>query len=537
MINVCVSWIDWFDLKRFAAGGDYYGPLIAFLRSEHFSNIDELHVIVSKKTKYFEFAEQFFEHIKSNYFANKKIVCHVVDVCSNDMVRIGEIFKKSIDEIINKYSDINFLLNVHLGIGTFSARISMELFDNQLNTIMTSYDKTKKEFITDTWNRADESDTGLGLYLYNSLIKDNKFIDEGWKTIPEYESITYRSSIMYYLFEKAYILAQYDIPVLILGESGTGKELFAQVIHKASKRADKELKILNCAAIHGDTANATLFGWSKGAFTGARGEGKGIFLECDEGTVFLDEIGDLSLETQTKLLRVIQNGEVQRLGDGKTFKVDVRLITATNKNLIKLVNENKFLEDFYYRIEVGIIKLPPLRERDKDSIVIAKQLFEQTNESNAKSIDHYIPKEMTDSAYEFIGEYKWPGNVRELLHTIKRACMSIEDDLIDAEDIKGNLSDLLERSPQEDTAELKKDYSLTLDELTDVLKEVKRLKKGNHVNLNKMTKDFRKGLILEALKLAGNNQRDAAFLLGYNNSQTLNAEMKRLGIGARKKKL
>lgn len=172
---------------------------------------------------------------------------------------------------------------------------------------------------------------------------DAKLLKE-WSDIPEFESIIHKCPKMSELLNDAYTIAKHDdVPVLILGETGTGKELFARAIHKSSRRAGKKMESVNCASIQDTLANATLFGWSKGAWTGAPpGEGQGTFLKCSGSTIFFDEIGELSLENQTRLLRVLEDGLVQRVGDGKTIETDVRIIAATNRDLRKMIDEGKF---------------------------------------------------------------------------------------------------------------------------------------------------------------------------------------------------
>ncbi|HBC76801.1 MAG TPA: hypothetical protein DC017_18520, partial [Candidatus Wallbacteria bacterium] len=245
------------------------------------------------------------------------------------------------------------------------------------------------------YNRIYEISTGI----MKSLLKkySNKKIKWHFHTSPG----TGQMNAIWVLLSKTRKLAAHNVSVLITGETGTGKELLAKAIHAASLRKDKKMLTLNCAAIQETTANATLFGWSKGAWTGACGEGLGYFLECSGGTIFLDEIGELSLETQTKLLRAIQEGEVQRVGDGRVLNADVRIIAATHKNLLELVRNGKFREDLYYRLNVFAVELPPLRKRGEDITLIAEKFLGAINDKNDK-IPGYTAKKLSANARQLL---------------------------------------------------------------------------------------------------------------------------------------
>jgi formate hydrogenlyase transcriptional activator len=212
------------------------------------------------------------------------------------------------------------------------------------------------------------------------------------------------------------MVAQVDSAVLIQGETGTGKEVIAQAIHEASPRCRNRFVALNCAAIPGALLESELFGHERGAFTGAVAQTIGRFQTADRGTLFLDEIGDLPLELQPKLLRVLQEKQVERLGGGRTLQVDVRVIAATNQDLWQLVQERKFRADLYYRLNVFPITLPPLRERAADIPLLIQHFVQRFAKRQGKSID-YIPDELMD----VLKGYAWPGNIRELQNVIERA--------------------------------------------------------------------------------------------------------------------
>lgn len=210
------------------------------------------------------------------------------------------------------------------------------------------------------------------------------------------------------------LVAKHETPVLITGETGTGKELIAHAIHVLGARASAPLVTLNCAAIPEALLESELFGYAKGAFTGAVQSNIGKIQAAQSGSLFLDEIGDMPLSLQAKLLRFLENGEVQRLGTAETFHADVRIIAATNSTLFQKVKDGAFRQDLYYRLSVFPIDLPPLRHRGEDLLELAEHFLK-------KCSDHCIS--LSADAIAALGRHNWPGNVRELLHTIERACI------------------------------------------------------------------------------------------------------------------
>jgi Nif-specific regulatory protein len=213
--------------------------------------------------------------------------------------------------------------------------------------------------------------------------------------------------------------------VLIRGESGVGKELFADAIHYSSQRKDKLIVKVNCSALPDSLIESELFGHEKGAFTGADSLRKGRFEMADGGSIFLDEIGDLPSQIQVKLLRVIQERQFERLGSSKSISVDVRIITATNRNLEKLIEEGRFREDLFYRINVFPVFVPPLRERRNDIPGLADHFIEKFNKENGTNV-----KRITTAAINMLMVYSWPGNVRELENVIERGCILTTDEVI-----------------------------------------------------------------------------------------------------------
>jgi len=237
------------------------------------------------------------------------------------------------------------------------------------------------------------------------------------------------SAVLRHAAERAGIAAGSHLPVLLLGETGTGKERFAHLIHRLSPRFHKDLVAINCAAIPKDLAESYLFGHMKGAFSGATAEKKGMFEYADQSTLFLDEVAELTLEVQAKLLRVIQDGAVLRLGSMTPRQVDVRIIAATNRDLKSDVDAGRFREDLYFRLEVVQIKLPALRERRNEIPELALAFLKQINQRRQK------PHQLSKSALQRLENYGWPGNVRQLSNVLERSVLYAQADVVDADDL------------------------------------------------------------------------------------------------------
>jgi two-component system nitrogen regulation response regulator NtrX len=219
--------------------------------------------------------------------------------------------------------------------------------------------------------------------------------------------------------------------VLILGESGVGKELIARAIHRASLRAKERFVQVNCAAIPEELIESELFGHERGAFTGATEKQTGKFEQADRGTIFLDEVGDMSPKTQAKVLRVLQEGEVERLGSARTIKVDVRVIAATNKDLEEEIAEGRFREDLYFRLSVIPISVPPLRERIDDIPALVQHVVSQFSRENNRR-----PARFSPGAIDVLRQARWRGNIRELRNVVERLLIMSERDVIEAEDVR-----------------------------------------------------------------------------------------------------
>ncbi|MDD3803491.1 MAG: sigma-54 dependent transcriptional regulator [bacterium] len=257
---------------------------------------------------------------------------------------------------------------------------------------------------------------------------ENSFLRSGFAE--ETKTLLYKSENMKRIIEMVDRVADTKAPVMIFGESGTGKELVARMLHDKSARKDKLFVGVNCGALNENLLESELFGYEKGAFTGAQERRKGRFEIADKGTIFLDEVGDISLNMQVKLLRVIQEGEFERVGGNTPVKTDVRIITATHKNMQAMLKEKTFREDLYFRLNVVNVEIPPLRERGEDILLLADHFVSYYSRENNKKT-----KRLSDSAKKKIADYSYPGNVRELQNIIQRGVILSAEDVISDKDI------------------------------------------------------------------------------------------------------
>tara|TARA_B100001057_G_scaffold490281_1_gene578238 strand:- start:11108 stop:12307 length:1200 start_codon:yes stop_codon:yes gene_type:complete len=369
-------------------------------------------------------------------------------------------------------------------------------------------------------------------------------------------------------------VANVDISVLINGESGTGKELVSKAIHLGSKRSLKELVVVNCGAIPEGIIESELFGHKKGAYTDASDTRKGYFETADKGTIFLDEIGDMPLETQVKVLRVLESGEFMRVGDSKTKKTDVRVIAATNKDLGKLVKEGKFRQDLYYRLKTVTINIPPLRDRKNDIRLLVDRFALQFSRTNNIKYKGFTPE-----AIKTMHQFNWPGNIRELRNFVESILILQKGERITAEMIENQLineSDsqikndslpvVINRDPDQAERELILRQLLYLRQDIEELKLM--MKESNFSELNSMrninpnfdnaiqnneiisqndnlikgdaigafnTKDLEKEMIIRTLEHYNNNRRAAAKSLDMSE-RTLYRKINDYGIEKKIKK-
>lgn len=311
------------------------------------------------------------------------------------------------------------------------------------------------------------------------------------------------STAMKAISSKIEQIADTKTTVLIVGESGTGKELVAKALHYNSGRRARPFVAINCAAIPESLIESELFGYEKGAFTNAQGKKPGQFEMAHTGTLFLDEIGELSLATQAKILRALQEREFLRVGGTSPIRVDVRLVTATNKNLDEAVRKGAFREDLYYRVNVIPIHLPPLRDRREDVPLLLKHFIAKRSEE-----DGAPPKTFTDEAIQLLLRHDWPGNVRELENVVEQAVALTRGDRIGPEDLPPRL----------------REQSHTVGLRDDAI--------AGNISFDRAVADFEKELLLEALKKTGYVQTHAASLLGISR-RILKYKMDSLGIVAR----
>ena len=335
---------------------------------------------------------------------------------------------------------------------------------------------------------------------HKRLQEENLRLKDELKRKFSFENIIGKSKVMQNIFELVKASAPTRSTILIQGESGTGKELVARAIHQNSDRASFPFIIVNSGSLPPDLLESHLFGHVKGAFTGAVSLKKGLFEAADKGTIFFDEISSLNQETQSKLLRVMQEQEFMRLGGTKTITVDARIIAATNSDLEELIRQKSFRKDLFYRLNVIKIELPPLRERKEDVPLLLRHFLNVYGKENNKEIEG-----VTEDVSEILVNYDWPGNIRELENLVERAVVLTKTKLIARDD----LPPFLVPSQKEERAAL----TSASDEL----------------NLKEHLQTFQKKTIISALKQSKGVQKKAASLLGVKPT-TLNEMIKRLEI-------
>jgi two-component system response regulator AtoC len=272
-----------------------------------------------------------------------------------------------------------------------------------------------------------------------SLRRENRALKEQIQKESQFESIIAKSPQMTDIFRTISKVADFRTTVLVLGESGVGKELVARAIHARGNRKGQPFVAINCGAIPENLLESELFGHKKGAFTDANADRRGLFEEADNGTLFLDEIGELPLNLQVKLLRVLQEETIRRLGDTKDIKINVRIITATHRDLTAETKAGRFREDLFYRINVLQLVVPPLRERREDIGILLDHFLVRNNARLGTQI-----RGLTHDARKVLLEYSWPGNVRELENTVERAMVLADGDIIDVRDLPERLREALD---------------------------------------------------------------------------------------------
>ncbi|MBP8646364.1 MAG: sigma-54-dependent Fis family transcriptional regulator [Syntrophobacteraceae bacterium] len=410
------------------------------------------------------------------------------DIVITDLVMPGVDGMKVLDHFTAGFPDtIVILLTGHGTIETAVQAVKRGAFDYLTKPV-------KLDEILLVIQRASEM---------KSLRTENVLLRSQLQDRYRYDRIIGQSAPMQALYRTIQRVAKADSTVLLMGESGTGKELIANAIHFNSDRRDKPLVPINCGAIPEELLESELFGHEKGAFTGAIKERKGRFELAHQGTVFLDEIGEMSQKLQVKLLRFLQEKKFERIGGTRTIQVDVGIIAATNKDLEKAVAAGEFREDLYYRLNVIPIRVPPLRERDGDVPLLVRHFLKRHCEEKE------IPmKRFSRATAIALDQYTWPGNVRELENLIERLVILTDSDEIGIEDLPPRFRQQQYRKPP----------SRPFLELTE-----------EGIDLKKTLDELEDRLILDALKMAGGVKNKAAQLLGLNRT-TLIEKMKKKRI-------
>lgn len=493
-----ISWLGSKDIKASEVQSTTdIGPIAQAL---DFSPFQTIHLLSNYKNSD---SENYVKWLSLRTSARIKL--HIIRLTSP--VNHGEIYERVIEVLDELKLHAEEKLTYHLSPGTpamqsiwillakttHPARMIQSSLEAGVEEANIPFD-ISAEFIPQLLQQSDERFT----LLAQGITDDNV----------EFGSIIHRSLIMKRVISQAKRVAIRSIPVLIEGESGTGKELLARAIHRASLRAEKPLVIINCGAIPSELVESEFFGYKKGAFTGAISDRKGHFEQADGGTIFLDEIGELPKSMQVKLLRVLQEGEVTPVGASESKKINVRVLTATNRTLINEVAAGNFREDLFYRLAVAIIKLPPLRERGGDISLLTDSLLEQINDATkGLGIKH---KKISVSARNVMLQHQWPGNIREMFNTLQRATLWSDDELIGEESIRDAIL-LLPKAQGTEDGILNKPLDATLD-LEEILSQVARhyLRRG--------------------LESTNNNRTQAAKILGFSNYQTFSNWVKKYGI-------
>jgi two-component system response regulator AtoC len=349
-----------------------------------------------------------------------------------------------------------------------------------------AYDYISKPFKPDeiilTLRKAEERE---------QLRRENQLLRREVTKEYSFENIVSKNEKMQNIFDVIKKVAQYKSTVLISGESGTGKELVARALHYNGERSPNPFIPVNCGAIPENLLESELFGHAKGAFTDAIRTKKGLFEEADGGTLFLDEIGELPGQLQVKLLRVLQEGEIRRIGESKPIQINVRIVAATVKDLAKEVNEGRFREDLFYRLNVLPIHIPPLRERKEDIPLLIHhfiQKFDQAMNKNVTDVDH--------KALEGLMNYKWYGNVRELENTIERAIVLTDKNIIELENLPIEIQNFKEEFQLEPLAD--EEYSIKKASKAleiNLIKKALKKTKGNHTHAARLLEISHRALL------------------------------------------
>jgi len=500
--QILLSWLGIADLK--AAGllpnntgepiGD--GPILGALKNLSF---DELHLLhdqdPQKVTAYLDWLTQF------NSIKIVSVPCSL-----RTPIDFGDIHQ-AVDGYLQKLTTENpsLEISIHLSPGTPSmTAVSILLGKTKYNTRFVQSTKEKGgEFVTIPFDISAEF---VPQIVKRADQKLSELASDRAPTSAAFSDIITQNPDFQRVIRKAEKIALRDVPALIMGESGTGKELFAKAIHNASQRQGKPFITVNCGAIPKDLIDSALFGHIKGAFTGAVNNKIGYFEAADGGTLFLDEFGELPEDAQVRLLRVLQSGEISKVGDCKAQTVDVRVFAATNRDLAQDIADGRFREDLFYRVAIGVLTLPPLRERSGDLVLLMDHLMTSINRE-ASNQPGYIDKKISVKAKNIILNHAWPGNIRELHGTLLRASIWAESDTITEFDIQEAM------------------ISRPANGNKGGLPEI-----GSGLDIQDLLDNIKRQYITKALAQVAGNKKKATALLGLPNYQTLSNWMDKLGI-------
>ncbi len=493
MERVLVSWIGGNDLDNTNTTGDERGAIISTLTEQSFDQVELLYNYPEKDVK--PYVDWLKRETNANINARK--------ISLSSPIHLGEIYQCAealLAEVTgsNKNRELHILLSpgtpamqavwIMLGKTHFDATFWQSSTQRGVEQAIVPFD-IAIEYVP----AADKiSSVAISRLAAAEVPVDAAFDD-----------IITQNSRMQELKVQATVLADKDVPVLIFGESGTGKEMFARAIHNASDRSSKNFVDVNCGAIPPELIDSTLFGHKKGSFTGATADSIGVFEKANGGTLFLDEFGELEPAVQVRLLRVLQDGTFKPVGEADEKHVDVRIITATNRDLMIEVSEGRFREDLFYRIAVGVLHLPPLRERQGDISLLADTLLKAIGEKDA----HLKDKEISVEGRKIILKQPWQGNVRELHSTLLRAALWSPGVTISASDVERALF----RMPEHEVGILGRDLSQGID-------------------IEELISTVSAHYIERALTESGGNKSKAAEKLGLNSYQTLNNWIKKYGL-------
>ncbi|WP_445361910.1 sigma 54-interacting transcriptional regulator [Microbulbifer sp. EKSA005] len=492
--QVMISWIGANDLKNTSNGavdGRPLGPIASTLKSHSFDAVELLYSYPEAEVNpYLHWLSQQVEIPTKAY--PESLVSPV------DFSAIYEAADKHLARLVDEGCELSILLSpgtpamqsiwILLGKTRYSSRFYRASIEEGVEEVTLPFELSA-EYIP----AAKE----LSSSKISQLAEAVAPVDAA------FDSIITRNPDMQRLKAQAQVLAQRNVPVLIYGETGTGKELFARAIHNASDRASRPFIPLNCGAIPSELVDSVLFGHTKGAFTGAASDKAGVFEQAHGGTLFLDEFGELEPSVQVRLLRVLQEGTFVPVGGTREKRVDVRLVSATHRNLMEAVANASFREDLFYRIAVGVLHLPPLREREGDLSLLAGVILEALCEQDVG----LRGKKLSPGAMNLIIKHPWWGNVRELQSSLLRAALWCQGDTISAQDVRQALFQM----PEKNSGLLDKDVSKGID-------------------LQGLCDDVMRHYIPLAFDVAQGKKTKAAELLGFNSYQTLENKVKKLSI-------